>query len=288
MFWRLTAGGHPGKREHLRVLLVLKTNEGGMWTLPHIAEFQARGHEVVVLIPPGPGRLRTELDRRAVKVVDSAFDFRFAPGLRTLNGLRRFRRQIRAIDPDVVHYHLYASALAARIATLGSRTPRVHMVAGPLYLESTLIRAIERRLMKLDSVTICGSRYTADAYLRLGQKIDRAPVVPTEWTPPALRRRQLPHQRPSPSSWWRCSTHRNGEWHRGRGIKGHDTLLAAWSAFTPNARQPPGPRRRRTGRGRPRLPPRSDRPVRKLNDPARGVTVAGMADDVRSFEPRRT
>ena len=151
MFWRLTAGGHPGKREHLRVLLVLKTNEGGMWTLPHIAEFQARGHEVVVLIPPGPGRLRTELSRRAVRVVDSAFDFRFAPGLRTLKGLRRFRRQIgrsiRMSSTTTCTHPRWPPGLQ-----LWDREPRGSTwVRGPLYLESTLIRTVERRLMKLDS-----------------------------------------------------------------------------------------------------------------------------------------
>ena len=128
-------------RRALRVVLVLKTSQGGLWTLPHIAELRARGHQVLAVLPAGPGRLRTALAERGIPVLDSAFDFRFRPTWRTLAGLVRLRRQLRALTPDVLHYHLYASALATRLASVRLAVPRVHMVAGPLYLESPLIRA---------------------------------------------------------------------------------------------------------------------------------------------------
>jgi glycosyltransferase involved in cell wall biosynthesis len=226
----------------LRVVLVLKTSQGGLWTVPHVEELCARGHDVVAVLPPGPGRLREALAARGVRVVDSAFDFRFRPSLPTLRGLARLRGQLRRLRPDVVHYHLYASALAARLSTVGMPVRRVHMVAGPLYLESPLIRAAERVLVRLDSVTIGGSQHTARLYRALGLPWARTPAIPygvdvERFSPPA----------PATRAGVRAELGIEADTflaimvayvyapkravHRGRGIKGHDVLLDAWRTF---------------------------------------------------------
>src|SRR3954469_3650952 len=127
--------------------MVINTDDGVRWTLPHVDELRERGHEVVAVLPPGSqGRLRKALHDRGVDVVQSAFDFRFAPSLKTLTGLLGLRRQLRAAGPHVLHYPLYASALACRLAALGLDMAKVHMVPGPLFLESPLIRSVERFL----------------------------------------------------------------------------------------------------------------------------------------------
>ncbi|HEV2088109.1 MAG TPA: glycosyltransferase, partial [Cryptosporangiaceae bacterium] len=178
----------------LRVVLLLKTCEGGLWAVAQVEELRLRGHSVVAVLPAGTGRLRTALVGRGVAVHDSAFDFGFRRPWRALRGLLRLRRQITELAPDVVHYHLYASALAARLATLGTGVPRVHMVAGPLYLESPLIRAAERLLVRLDTVTVAGSAHTAALYRGLGVPSDRASTVPygvdvDEFSPPCAATR---------------------------------------------------------------------------------------------------
>jgi hypothetical protein len=136
---------------------VLKTSVGGLWTVPHVEELTRRGHVVVAALPARPGPLRQALAERGVEVVDAAFDFHFGRARDTVRGLIGLRRQLRDIQPDVLFYHLYASALASRLSSVGLSIPRVHMVPGPLFLESRLIRAAERVLMRLDDVTIGGS-----------------------------------------------------------------------------------------------------------------------------------
>ncbi|TNC21877.1 glycosyltransferase [Amycolatopsis alkalitolerans] len=233
----VTAADHS-----LRVLLVLKTAQGGLWVLPHLDELRRRGHEVLVVLPAGPGRLRTALRERGVPVVDSPFGFRFRPTPSVLFGLSRLRRLIRGLSPDVLHYHLYASALAARFAGLGLGMPRVHMVAGPLHLESAPIRAAERLLARLDTVTICGSDHTARRYRALGRPAGRTPAIPygfdtQRFQPLGGKARTEARARlgvgagtfvavmvayvygPKRSV---CA---------GRGIKGHEVLLAAWAKF---------------------------------------------------------
>lgn len=243
-------------RRRLRVAVLLKTNSGGTWVLPQVEELRRRGHEVVLILPPGTGALTVELHRRGFEVVGSPCAFTFRPNLATLRGLRDLRALLRRLRPDVLQYHLYASALAARLSTLGMPQRRVHMVAGPLYLESPLIRPVERLLWRLDHVTICGTRYTSELYGSLGCPADRRPVVTygvdTDHFAPARTDDSVPQQHDQGAVAERRAKTRaefgiaqdafvavmvayvyppRGLVHRGRGIKGHDVLLEAWRSF---------------------------------------------------------
>ncbi|MBF9130873.1 glycosyltransferase [Plantactinospora sp. S1510] len=250
----------------LRVAVLLKTNSGGMWILPQVEELRRRGHEVDVVLPPGPGRLTAELTRRGFDVLESPFDFRFRPGLATLRGLWRLRRLLRRLRPDVLHYHLYASALAARFGTLGLPVRRVHMVAGPLFLESPLIRPVERLLWRLDHATICGTEHTSGLYGALGCPPERRPVATYGVDPAHFA---MAHPPDGDRSGNPADGVRSGDpdvpsrdelraksraelgvdsdaflvvmiayvyppkrlAHKGRAIKGHDVLLTAWQTF---------------------------------------------------------
>jgi glycosyltransferase involved in cell wall biosynthesis len=225
----------------MKVLLVIKTAEGGLWILAHIAALRARGHETIVILPTGDGRLRRALDDASVRVVPTTFDFRFAPRPATVAGLLRLRRQVKALEPDVLHYHLYASALAVRLATFGMRLPSAYMVAGPLYLESPLIRSVERWLMRLDTVLIAGSDHTAELYRALGrgQGVVTIPYgVDTEYFAP-LPRQARSRTRAAlgiPESAFVAIMVAyvyapKVRVHAGVGIKGHEPLLTGWQEF---------------------------------------------------------
>lgn len=149
------------------VAILLKTNEGGLWIRAQVEELLRRGARVSLIIPPGPGQLKRHLSDLNINVVDSPFNFSFKPVPSTFVGLFRLRRLIRLLQPSVVFYHLYASALAGRLSTAFLRIPRVHMVAGPLYLESPLISRVEGVLRAMDSVIISGSDFTYRAYEKL-------------------------------------------------------------------------------------------------------------------------
>ena len=283
-------------RTSLKVLLVLKTSEGARWVLPHIDELRRRGHAVVVVLPARPGRLRTALTARAVPVVDSPFDFRFRPSPHTLAGLLRLRLLINRLSPDVLHYHLYASALAARLSSLGMGIPRVHMVAGPLHLEWAPTRTVERLLARLDTVTICGSESTSRRYRELGRPAARTPAIPYGV--------DTRHFRPS-AGWQReraRAAHGLGPGtflvvmvafvyapkrllHADHGVKGHDVLLAAWTIFHTTH---PDTRLLLVGGGFDDAGERHRRELIRrfrLDDPstAHGVTWLESTDDVRPF-----
>ncbi|WP_262012241.1 glycosyltransferase family 4 protein [Micromonospora sp. Mcm103] len=236
------AGARP-----LRIVVLLKTDQGGLWILPQVEELRRRGHQVVAVLPRATGRLTGELRQRGVEVHDSPFDFRFRPRPSTLRDLWRLRRLISRLRPDVLKYHLYASALAARFASLRLPLRRVHMVAGPLYLESPLIKIVERALWRLDHVTICGTGHTSGLYGALGCPAPRRPVVTygaraahfAELEGSAGRREVRAKARAELGIEEDAFVVIMVAYvypprrlvHKGRGIKGHDVLLAAWREF---------------------------------------------------------
>lgn len=217
------------------VVCVLKTNEGALWAVPQLQEMRLRGHKLSVLLPPGDGGLRRELTRQDFNVLDSEFDFRFAPRWATLRSLAALRRQLRDLKPDVLFYHLYASALASRIASIGTGVRRVHMVAGPLYLESRLIRLFERWLALGDHLLIAGSEYTAQLYRGIGFPASRLRTIPYGVD---LARFSPEEEFDTPEATGHFTAimvayvyaPKRGLY-AGAGIKGHGVLLEAWKAF---------------------------------------------------------
>ncbi|WP_439902418.1 glycosyltransferase family 4 protein [Microbacterium azadirachtae] len=229
------------------IAVVLKTNEGGIWVIAQVLEAIRRGHQVVVMIPDGAGRLRRRLDNLAVdetllSVRPLTYDFTFKPNLRTMRGLLEIRHALRTVRADAVLYHLYASALAVRIATVGRRRlRRVHMVAGPLYLENRLIRMIERVLWRRDSFIIAGSEYTRTLYRQLGVPGNRIASIPygvdiSKFSPESHARKAARKQFDiSPDDFVVVMVAYvyapKSLVFPGVGIKGHELLLEAWRTF---------------------------------------------------------
>lgn len=222
-----------------RVTVVIKTNEGGIWLLPQVKELRSRGCTVTVVLPPGEGRLRRDLNSVGCPVVESPFDFDFRPPVRLVRGLLALRRVLRSTAPDTIFYHLYASALACRVASLGLGARRVHMVAGPLYLESRVIRFVERFACRLDHHLIAGSKFTEGAYRRLGMPTSRLSCVPygvdTQRFSPGEDAREV-SLGVGPETFVVIMVAyvyapKNSVF-PGVGVKGHEVLLDAWRIFT--------------------------------------------------------
>lgn len=218
------------------VVCILKTNQGGLWAVPQMEEVRRRGHDITFVIPAGDGRLRRTLDGRGIRVVESPFDFSFRPSLRMVRGLTSLRRLLRGLDADVVFYHLYASALAVRVTTARARARRVHMVAGPLYLDSGAIRAVERLLCRLDHVVIGGSEHTAERYRSLGMPAERVRAIPygvdvERFGPDAVEPEGSIADGQFTAVMVAYVYAPKSAVHPGVGIKGHETLLEAWGRF---------------------------------------------------------
>jgi len=232
--------------EVTRIAIAVKTTEGGRWIVPQILEARTRNVEVVVIIPHGTGRLVTLVEDICagdigVTLVRAPVHLA-RPGVRAIRDVLSVRRTVKAMRLDAVLYHLYASALMIRISTIGLRIRRVHMVAGPLYLESPLIRFCERFLVRLDSAIICGSRYTWEKYRSLGVSRDKLSTIPygvdlDAFAPPTDTARheakaELGYESDAFVAVMVSYVYAPKRMvFAGKGIKGHEDLLDAWPAF---------------------------------------------------------
>lgn len=238
---RYSGCGYPGLWAML-ALVVLKTSEGGRWSLSSAEALVARGHEVVFALPSSSGTLPDAVRAAGfgLTVIDPPFlDKRLARYPRRIS---RLRRQIDGVGPDVVISHLYASALAGRLSLIGSCIPHIYVSAGPLYLESAIIREAERLLWRLDDHLVCSSSNLLERYLSLGVPASRLSLVPysvsSKWAVPttALSRKEARKSLGIRSGAFVvvCVAYFYAPRrivHRGRGIKGHPVLLDAWRRF---------------------------------------------------------
>ena len=75
----------------------------------------------------------------------------------------------RRLRVDIVHSHIFSSALITRAAAWIARVPiSVAMIAGPLHLESPRLRRLDLLTHRLDDRLLAGCQYTYDRYRELG------------------------------------------------------------------------------------------------------------------------
>ncbi|CAI7640774.1 unnamed protein product [Penicillium discolor] len=204
------------------------------------------GALVTVFLPDAPGRLGDRLAEMAavddgLAIRRTRYQFGLVPKPANVRDFLSFSRDLRSLHPDAVLYHLYASALATRMALLGRRTRTVHMVAGPLHLETPVIRLAERVLHHADDVIVCGSDDTLRRYAEVVPGADKLVSIPygvdtRVFMPPRGGDRPVAAEAHRPGSTFEVIMVAfvyapKRLVHRGHGIKGHAELLQAWAAF---------------------------------------------------------
>ena len=223
--------------------MLLKTSDGARWAVTLASALQRRGHEVVFALPATEGSLPDAVRGAGMQVVKAAAPVMGAGPLRQPKAIVALRHQlIHELGADVVVSHLYASALAGRLALAASDTPHIYMSAGPLYLENRLIRLLEGGLAQLDDHLICSSEALLRAYRQVGMPAHRLSMIPypapSGWGDVAvdeLRRDTRASLGIAPDTFvFACIAYFYAPKklvHRGRGIKGHDVLLPAFERY---------------------------------------------------------
>ncbi|WP_052372325.1 glycosyltransferase [Amycolatopsis taiwanensis] len=221
----------------LRVALVLAGDGDTARALSLVDELRARGHEVVAVLPGRAGDARAALTERGVPVLRSPSDFRLQPVGSGLAGLFRFHRTLRELAPDVL---CCEDAPMTRLASIRLGIPVVYLTTG--LLESPVLRAAERRLSRLDTMTVVPSEYAARHYRDAGRTVAQTPVVPygvdlEHFQPlsPGVRqhlRQRLEITHTGLVAIMVARVHPPGRpAYAGCSRKGHDVLLDAWRGF---------------------------------------------------------
>lgn len=135
-----------------------------------VREQQRLGHDVAVILPSLDGGIAPQLASNGIVCHTAELNILSPKGLlprvRMVIDLVRLLRRLR---PDVVHSHLLPSVITARLASWMADVPvRFSANAGPLTLESDVLRAIEIGTAFCDSRTIASCSYTRELFLRYG------------------------------------------------------------------------------------------------------------------------
>lgn len=227
----------------MKVLCLIKASAGAAWLVTQASAFKDRGHDVAVILPSADDPLAAQLGLRGIRVIAAPAGIAPGRGFRIVLDVLRVRSLIRSERPHVLFYQLWASAIMGRIASLGvGGLRRVHMIPGPLFLESAGLRWVERLLVRRDHLVLAASRYTAAKYLEMGVPADRLIEIPygvdVERFRPASasERRRMRAAMGIPAGAFvvtMVSLVYGGKRSvfGGRPIKGHRDLLEAWAAL---------------------------------------------------------
>ncbi|MEA2425228.1 MAG: hypothetical protein QOH13_1638, partial [Thermoleophilaceae bacterium] len=173
----------------LRVAQVCATTDGGLWMVQIAVGLQRRGFDVVAIVGGDGGGTAAALRKAGVPFVAMeqrlwrysrvAALVRRVPvvgrlgyaidGAFFLATVLRMAWLFRRLRIDVVHTHIFSSMLIGRVAATIARVPiRVAMIAGPLHLESTTLKKLDLWTYRLDDRLLAGCQHTNDLYRDLG------------------------------------------------------------------------------------------------------------------------
>ncbi|MEA2163541.1 MAG: hypothetical protein QOK37_1668 [Thermoanaerobaculia bacterium] len=240
----------PAQRGQVRVAQVAAIWSDCAWFTGLCRHLKARGYEVIAIIDVHRGDIASRLEEYGIRYHRLAMTF--ATGLdrarlpiyimRIPLAAIRLARILRGERIDIVHSHVFASVIVARLASILARVRHVAGIAGPRHLEATLTREVDRKTWWMDDATVAGCQYTHDLYAALGANNSRMACIyygadaerfdPARADPAAARGLYgVPADAPlvvlvahyyPPTHGAQTPSHTEG-----RGLKGHEDFLAA-------------------------------------------------------------
>ncbi|HSY47955.1 MAG TPA: glycosyltransferase family 4 protein [Thermoanaerobaculia bacterium] len=175
----------PKARGRIRVAQVAGVWSDSDWFAGLCRDLTARGYDVIAVIDEQRGDLGARLEAAGIRCYRLALTFATdldrarLPVYATKIPLAAIRlaRILRREKIDIVHSHVFASVVVARLAAVLARARHVAGIPGPRHLEAKLTRIVDRRTLWMDDVTIAGCHYTRDLYAALGASDDRLACI---------------------------------------------------------------------------------------------------------------
>lgn len=183
-------GPDPERRRALRVAQICGAVDGAQWMVDISSGLIERGYDVVAVIAGEGGDTAGRLRAAGVPFVASPQNLgstsrlarrlgrvpRIGRALRSpLDGAAllatslRMAHLLRRLDVDIAHTQIFNSIVIGRLAGTLARVPiRISMVPGPYHLEAALTRRIDLATHRLDHRLVGGSQRIDDLYRELG------------------------------------------------------------------------------------------------------------------------
>lgn len=181
----LLRGVRPRTADRIRIAQVAGAWEQCEWFVSLCRDLVQRGYDVVAIIDRKRGDLGERLQAAGIR--HHAVAFTFATGsdrarlpvyaLRIPLAAIRLASILRRERIDIVHSHIFASVVVARLAAALGRIRHVAGLPGPRHLEAPLTARIDRFTWWLDDATVAGCRRTQQLYTALGANPERLQCI---------------------------------------------------------------------------------------------------------------
>ena len=153
----------------MRVLHLVKTNDGAAWALWQVEELIKLGADVHVVLPNRPGKWSRAWEESGAALSFADLDFPLRQPWHLGAACRQLRALVERVRPDLLHSHHVGTTMVMRLA-LGTQypMPRIFEVPGPLHLEHGLYRRWDLQSAGPQDYWLATSRCILEHYRNAG------------------------------------------------------------------------------------------------------------------------
>ncbi len=150
----------------MKVLHLLKTEEGAIWAFRQIKSLVEFGVKSYVVLPKGSSGRAEKYKKIGAIPIEEIISFPITRIYNLPNVLKELRRIVSYVKPDIIHSYFVSTTLVMRLA-LGEKhhIPRIFQVAGPLHLEYWPYRIWDAKTIGSQDYIIATCRLTEKIYL---------------------------------------------------------------------------------------------------------------------------
>ncbi len=152
----------------MRVLQIVKTNEGANWAFTQAEWLFDNGVDIITVLPSLKGGMAEKYIKKGMLVIKGDFSIPVRKPWEIIKRIRTIQAIVKKVQPDIIHSHFFTNIIMLRIALRKSGISRLYQVPGPLHLENWLFKIIEIMLSKDNDYWAGACKKTYNIYHKSG------------------------------------------------------------------------------------------------------------------------
>lgn len=162
----------------MRVLQIVKTNDGATWAFNQAKKLSEMGVEIVCMLPHTKGGMAVKYKENGMNVIQFDASLPLGNPLGFIQRKKEFIKLLNKINPDIIHAHFVTNALFCRLSLTSNDIARIFQVPGPLHLEKRIYRKLDIYTAKKGiDYWIPTCEYSNQAYIKEGIKPEQLRLI---------------------------------------------------------------------------------------------------------------
>lgn len=152
----------------MKVLQIVKTNEGANWAFKQAQWLFHNGVEIVTVLPSINGGMAEKYKADGMNILQGDFSLPTTEPWKIFRIIKEINKIVKEVKPNIIHCHFVTNIMMIRLALRNSNIPRLFQVPGPLHLESKFFRKAEMIFANNNDTWAGACKKTCDMYLESG------------------------------------------------------------------------------------------------------------------------